>query len=50
MSVVPSLLDTTNYVLLSDSVDYREPKTYQESLSCAEAPKWRRAMDCLNAK
>ena len=43
MSVVPQLLDTTDYVLMSDSVDYREPETYQESLQCAEAPEWRRA-------
>ena len=43
-SVVPSLLDTTACVLMSDSVDYsREPETYQESLLCAEAPEWRRA-------
>ena len=42
--VVPSLLDTTDCVLMSDSVDCRKPETYQEeSLSCAEAPEWRLA-------
>ena len=43
MSVEPSLLDTTDCVLMSDSVDYWEPETYQESLLCAEPPEWRRA-------
>ena len=34
------LLDTTNYVLMSDSVDYRGLEVDQESLLCAEAPEW----------
>ena len=42
MSVIPSLLDTKD-CLMSDSVDYREPETYHQSLLCAEAPKWRLA-------
>ena len=41
MSVVPSLLDTTDCVLMSNSVDYREPETYQKSLLYAETPEWR---------
>ena len=43
ISVVPSLLDTTDYVLMLNSIDYWKPKTYQWSLLCAEAPEWRRA-------
>ena len=43
-SVVPSLLDAPNYVLMSIALTIdREPETYQESLPCAEAPEWRRA-------
>ena len=36
-----TLRDTTDNVLISDSIDYREMKTYQESFLCAEAPEWR---------
>ena len=43
MRVEPSLLNTTDCALMSDSVDYREPENSQESLLCAKAPKWRRA-------
>ena len=43
MSAVLSLLDTTDSVLMSESVDYGEMETYQESLLCAEAPEWKRA-------
>ena len=36
MGVIPSLLDTIDCILMSDSVDYGEPETHQESLFCAE--------------
>ena len=42
MGVVPLLLDSTDYVLMSDSLHYWKPETHQESLLCAEAPTWRR--------
>ena len=39
-----NMLNMTDYLLLSNSVDYRKPETYQQkSLLCAEAPKWRLA-------
>ena len=40
---IPSLLQEADCVLMSDSVQYREPESYQESLRCEEASEWRTA-------
>ena len=40
---IPSLLQEADCVYMSDSVQYREPESYQESLHCKEAAEWRTA-------
>ena len=40
---IPSLLQEADCVFMSDSVQYREPESYQELLRCAEAAEWRTA-------
>ena len=40
---IPPLLQEADCILMSDSVQYREPKSYQVSLRCVEAAEWRTA-------
>ena len=40
---IPSLLQEADCVVMSDSVQYRKPESYQGSLRCLEAAEWRTA-------
>ena len=42
-AVTPCLNDVDDSLLMTDTVTYREPETYQESLDCAEHQEWRTA-------